>query len=396
MRFGCLASAFLLTLASPARAQRISEMPAASAVTGAEQVPIVQDGANRRANVSEIVGQAPVTVGGVGHTISQWLASITAGTAPFANMNISPSGSAGQAISVTPTGNSTTTLSTLNVQGTAKAASTREFMVNLGFTSALGGAYQGQDAGDKVALYTGMDCLPGSGNCWSMNPLAIARPGFAGSVQTLEADLANFSDPSANTELGSSNFRVALAANGATVSGSYNTAGVYVGSVNSNAIWRYGVAIGNNSVLRASIFDWASGAQYSYLNSSNHSSAVIADLSTSPTALLPAGTYSLAAIECGAATAALGCLRLGNNQGVTAQNAAGTANLTLIKLTPANTVEVGVGSGNVVMPSIIESVSGPPASSTSPCITGQHTWDASYEYRCVASNTWKRAALTAW
>ncbi len=37
-----------------------------------------------------------------------------------------------------------------------------------------------------------------------------------------------------------------------------------------------------------------------------------------------------------------------------------------------------------------------PASSTAPCAAGQTTFDANYQYDCVAANTWKRAALSSW
>ncbi len=37
-----------------------------------------------------------------------------------------------------------------------------------------------------------------------------------------------------------------------------------------------------------------------------------------------------------------------------------------------------------------------PASSSAPCTAGQTTFDASYQYDCVATNTWKRAALSSW
>lgn len=37
-----------------------------------------------------------------------------------------------------------------------------------------------------------------------------------------------------------------------------------------------------------------------------------------------------------------------------------------------------------------------PASSRAPCEPGQRAWDQSFEYRCVAKNTWKRAALSSW
>ncbi len=37
-----------------------------------------------------------------------------------------------------------------------------------------------------------------------------------------------------------------------------------------------------------------------------------------------------------------------------------------------------------------------PASSSAPCTAGQTTFDANYQYDCVAANTWKRAALSSW
>jgi hypothetical protein len=43
---------------------------------------------------------------------------------------------------------------------------------------------------------------------------------------------------------------------------------------------------------------------------------------------------------------------------------------------------------------VIQKVGGAPASSTAACTPGQQGWDASYEYRCVASGSWRRVALT--
>ena len=37
-----------------------------------------------------------------------------------------------------------------------------------------------------------------------------------------------------------------------------------------------------------------------------------------------------------------------------------------------------------------------PQSSSSHCVAGQSAWDANYEYRCVAPDTWRRSPLTAW
>lgn len=37
-----------------------------------------------------------------------------------------------------------------------------------------------------------------------------------------------------------------------------------------------------------------------------------------------------------------------------------------------------------------------PISASDSCVTGTHAWDADYLYVCVATDTWKRAALSAW
>ncbi|WP_116364405.1 hypothetical protein [Parahaliea mediterranea] len=38
----------------------------------------------------------------------------------------------------------------------------------------------------------------------------------------------------------------------------------------------------------------------------------------------------------------------------------------------------------------------PPASASAPGQPGEYAWDADYEYRCVAVDTWKRTALSTW
>lgn len=40
--------------------------------------------------------------------------------------------------------------------------------------------------------------------------------------------------------------------------------------------------------------------------------------------------------------------------------------------------------------------SSPPSSATAACTAGMVTWDANYVYVCVATNQWKRAALSTW
>lgn len=53
-------------------------------------------------------------------------------------------------------------------------------------------------------------------------------------------------------------------------------------------------------------------------------------------------------------------------------------------------------AGAVIAPYMIEATPAVPATSTSPGVTGQRAWDANYEYRCVATNTWKRSPLSSW
>lgn len=53
-------------------------------------------------------------------------------------------------------------------------------------------------------------------------------------------------------------------------------------------------------------------------------------------------------------------------------------------------------TGSISAHAIRETVSAPPTSSQAPCQEGEHAWDANYEYRCIARNSWKRSALSAW
>jgi hypothetical protein len=49
-----------------------------------------------------------------------------------------------------------------------------------------------------------------------------------------------------------------------------------------------------------------------------------------------------------------------------------------------------------VLPSGTAATVSPPASATSTGIAGQIAYDSSYVYVCVATNTWKRSALSSW
>lgn len=51
-------------------------------------------------------------------------------------------------------------------------------------------------------------------------------------------------------------------------------------------------------------------------------------------------------------------------------------------------------TGYTTTGSITEAASTTPAQSSAPCAVGQHAWDAKYEYRCVATNHWRRTPLS--
>jgi len=294
-----------------------------------------------------------------------------------------------QNLAVAPEGNPARTLASFNGQARAASATSREFMVNLGFTSAVGDSTPNAD---KVAVYAGMTCQPGSGNCWAMNPLATAAPGFRGGVQTLEADLNNF----AGDAPPGGPLRTALAANGATGPGFYNTSGLFIGSVNGTPIFHAGVLGDNRAILDALVLDHDGQGAYSYLNLSAHSAAAFADNGVSPAGLSLGGTYSLGAIVTAGARTGIGAIILGNTQAIVSQTAGNKGNVSLLSMDAGNVVHLGSGAAAVALPGVIEARSAVPASSSSPCTPGQHAWDQAFEYRCVAPNAWKRAALAGW
>lgn len=150
---------------------------------------------------------------------------------------------------------------------------------------------------------------------------------------------------------------VATSPTALSVTGTKSTADIYLGAAGPTAIR----IVGNRT--SAGITD-ASNSPASINITGAHTLAGIREASTSPIGLQLTGTYSSAQI-------------VGTNFNV---NASGDTNVRAL----------GV-SGNFYETNPLV-----PPSSTTACVAGQHAWDASYEYRCVAANTWKRAALTSW
>ncbi|KST58389.1 hypothetical protein AO398_06155 [Methylobacterium sp. GXS13] len=53
-------------------------------------------------------------------------------------------------------------------------------------------------------------------------------------------------------------------------------------------------------------------------------------------------------------------------------------------------------AGQVQATSVREAQPNPPRNSQDACTPGDHAWDEAFEYRCVAPDRWKRAALSDW
>lgn len=244
----------------------------------------------------------------------------------FDHLNI-PSGD--QTLNVTPVGNAPATFSTLNVQGNAIAPNTREFLVDLGFTSALGNG--GTAGNDKVTLYAGMVAKAGSADAWAFNPLITAEAGVAGkaNIQCIEADINNLGDnvgTSGNlgTDFGSK------VINGISISGAGAgscTVGCIVNSASSatNPQWARGFTTAGRFVI-CGYQDW----------------------STAPVGMQFDGSYSLAAINLTSAYNNAGAvcdtaLFLKNNHKISWQSA-DTTHVASCFFDSANNFFLGLGS----------------------------------------------------
>ena len=80
-------------------------------------------------------------------------------------------------LTTSPTGNAATTFSAFAVHGTTSHNATREFVAQIGLTSTTGADAGTTPYRDKVALYTGVDAMAGTGDVWSINPLLTQNPG---------------------------------------------------------------------------------------------------------------------------------------------------------------------------------------------------------------------------
>ncbi len=233
-----------------------------------------------------------------------------------ANAAVQPATAAGaENITVSPQGNTTSTLSSQSVFASAKSSSQREFMVNLGFSSNTGG---GTANADKVTLYGGVSCSAGSGNCWAANFLGESLAGFTGEMTGSEFDVNNFGTDAPPYVAGHQ-------VNGVGVNGSivcatstctnYMTSGYSLASVGLRPIFHYGFALYNNAAKDAAYYDEGGTSTFSYYNHGPHTQAVFADGGGAPYGLDLASAYPTAAITTAGATTQY-AMQMGANQKV--------------------------------------------------------------------------------
>lgn len=96
-----------------------------------------------------------------------------------------------QTLNVAPIANPPATFASLSATGNAVSANTREFLVNLGLTSAIG--LGGTAGNDKVTLYSGLQAKPGTGDTWTFNTCLNIDSGAEGKANHtgIEVDVNN-------------------------------------------------------------------------------------------------------------------------------------------------------------------------------------------------------------
>jgi len=158
-----------------------------------------------------------------------------------------------------------------------------------------------------------------------------------------------------------------------------NTPSVHheVAAIQDNSISPFGLWItGNKTNAEINL----NGASPKGLTISNtKSSSAIEDTSTANVGILVGGTKSLSGFR-DSSTAPVGMALAGTYS--TAQIAGNG-----FSISP---------DGSLVVPRIRETAPRTIASATTACTQGERAYDANYEYRCVDTNTWKRAALSSW
>lgn len=269
----------------------------------------------------------------------------------------------------------------------------------------------------KVGLYVETDVIPGAGPSWgaAFNYHFKNDPTIPGNFWPgVEFDYANDSGKDCTIGVADcTSIRVGIAGNGSITHGMQITGDGFVrdGQQRKSMIW--GIRLnGDNAVSGAGIeLDLQSeiglGLGASGIGTTTFSDSAIKDVSTNtPVGLRIQGQKTVASIQ-DTATAPASIQTGGTKSiadlvlGSTTTNGislGGTYSGAQIVGNGWNVSPAGTGTFSNLLVSGIIYEPGPfvPASSVDTCVKGQRAWDASYEYRCVATNTWKRSALSSW
>ncbi len=150
-----------------------------------------------------------------------------------------------------------------------------------------------------------------------------------------------------------------------------------------DASGQYGIAanqlgLGGESFTGALIYD-NSASPSSLRVTGPKTTAAVEDVSNSPAGILIGGTKTLSGIR-ESSTAPTGINLVGTYSGSQIQGNGWS-------IAP---------NGSLTVPRIRETSPRTIPTSTTACQQGERAYDATYEYRCVDTNTWKRAALMTW
>ncbi len=234
----------------------------------------------------------------------------------------------------------------------------------------------------KVGAYIETSVMPGAGPAWgaafNYHLLPGAEPSFNPGV---EFDYTNASGR--NCALGVADCTHLRVAAGGSNQITTNLAVVSDNTSSYAAIW--GLRLNGDFLASEAVIavDASSKVGLAFgrsgIGGASHSVATIEDATNSPTAFSIGGKKTIAGIV-EHSTSPNGIALNGHYSG-------------------AQIIGKGFAvdpDGNVTAKSFIEHGNDVPKSSRSPCRVGQRAWDANYEYRCVAENSWKRAVLSNW
>lgn len=219
----------------------------------------------------------------------------------------------------------------------------------------------------KVGFYNEVQGVPGGGKMWGQANNVEMRPGYVPNfVTALELDLTNNSGTDCAVGVANCNGLYMRTYGTNKVTSTINVEGPDDGAARGIfGLYMHGSRLSSDATIEVDTSGLA-GLRFGGFIPAGYAQAAIVDQSASTRGILLAGTYGTAQIS-------------GTGWQVNPDGGV------LFK-----DIEIPVGGA------LYERQPTIPVTAGSPCITGQRSWDANYEYRCISTNTWKRAALSSW